>query len=514
MIDTIRQLLPAYYARGGYHVLPAVGILLALSAFALSAVPSGAWRVARAAVSTLLVSSALAAIVVYNNFFNYHYGGYVNSYEFFHYFLGSKYAREVGYFDLYGAALAADEATGRLYRPSDGRVTDLRTQRQVPVEELLALADRHRALFDDERWEAWVGDVFHFKKRLGAVAWNRILHDRGYNATPVWTMIAGGLLSGHVSAGDDARLLLLALLDVLLLAAAVAGVAWAFGAWPALLMIVFLASSYLMAHVHMKGAFLRTDFVVSLVLAVCALKRGRPALAGALVAGSTLSRVFPIVFLFGPAVGLVREIVASRSGSRGALDSPVYRRFFVGFLATAAILLTASVVWAGRPGVWSDFAKKMALHRRDPHAWNVGFPNVLAAERDETAQGPLRLSETRLAARMPLLRLVQAAVLVAGVFAVSRLAPHRALAWGFVPLYFLIAPTYYYYIVLLVPFLFFAERLHRPSGVTGVVYLFLFGMAGYAAYQRWEQSFTTYYVSSVLALGVALLMLYAAYRKS
>jgi hypothetical protein len=104
--------------------------------------------------------------------------------------------------------------------------------------------------------------------------------------------------------------------------------------------------------------------------------------------------------------------------------------------------------------------------------------------------------------------------LIAGVFAVRRLEPHRALAWGFVPLYFLVAPTYYYYIVLLVPFVFFAERMHRPWSLVGVVYLFAMGAVGYAAYGRWEQGFTTYWLSSVLAFGVALLMFVVAYRKS
>src|SRR6185369_7329458 len=97
--------------------------------------------------------------------------------------------------------------------------------------------------------------------------WNEVLRDQGYNATPVWSMLVGAGLTGRIGTDDPSGLTFLALLDVALLAAAAACVAWAFGVWPSLLMIVFLASSYLMAHVHMKGALLRTDFVVSLVVA-------------------------------------------------------------------------------------------------------------------------------------------------------------------------------------------------------------------------------------------------------
>jgi hypothetical protein len=147
---------------------------------------------------------------------------------------------------------------------------------------------------------------------------------------------------------------------VVLLAAAVAGVAWAFGAWPALLMVVFLASSYLMAHVHMKGAFLRTDFAVCLVLAGCFLHRGRPALAGALLGYSTMSRLFPAAFLFGPLVQLAWGL---RRGER------LWLRFLSGFAVAVSLLFGLSLSAGGGLRAWSDFAEKIAAHRSEYHSW-------------------------------------------------------------------------------------------------------------------------------------------------
>jgi hypothetical protein len=481
-------------------------------------------RVSRRVLIAILIVAAALSVLVYNNFFNYHYGGYLNAYEFFHYYLGSKYFREIGYFDMYGAALAADEETGRLYRPRDGLVRDLRTLEYVPLDEVLADRDRYRWSFSDERWREWVGDVSFFKERLGAAAWNRILRDRGYNATPVWTMIVGGGLSNRVSTGSGAGMAFLALLDAFLLAAAFIAVAVVFGPRQALLMVVFLASSYLMAHVHMKGAFLRTDFVVALVLAACALKRRHYATAGVLVGYATTSRVFPAVFAAGLAVRFLWEL---RPGAAAALRSvrerSLYLRFFSGFGAAVGILLLASVVYTGGGGAWSEFARKISVHRADYHVWNVGLPSVVAAELDSPSRaarsrGVLeRLRETEatletesLRSRRPWMRLVQVGVMLLWLLAILRLEDHDVLALGFVPMFVLVAPTYYYYIVLLLPFLFLAQRLDRWSGAIGLVYLFLFGMAGYWSYQRWDQYFTTYYWSSVLALGLSLYLLAVA----
>lgn len=485
----IQQWLPVYYDNGGYYALPLAGIVLVglhhlLKREAVRRRAQAAWvRIARGASLAALIATAVVSVAVYNNFFNYHYGGYLNAYEFFHYYLGSKYADEIGYFGMYGTALAADVETGRIYWPNDGAITDLRTHRYVPVEQLLGDAPRYRALFSSERWREWVGDVFYFKKRMAAAAWNRILHDKGYNATPVWSAIVGGALSGRVSTHNERGMLGLALLDALLLAAATACVAWAFGTWPALLMVVLLASSYLMAHVHMKGAFLRTDFVVCLILAVCLLKRRWHALAGALVGYSVMSRLFPAVFLFGPAAKLLWGALPARARQL---------RFFSGFALSVALLFGVSVVHAGGFSRWTDFAAKIAVLRGDDHPWNVGL-SVIVAEQPA------------------LIRSIQLAALVLCFFAVRGLEDHRALAFGFVPLFLLVAPTYYYYVVLLVPFLFLAEKMERAPAALGVAYMLFMGLAGHWLYQRFEQSLTTYYWSSVLALVLALYLLALAF---
>jgi len=592
----IQRWLPIFVEAKGYYLLPAMAGVLVLARYLL--VRTGRERFMRP-VFVALAATAVFSVPVYFNFFNYHFGGFVNPHEFFHYYLGSKYAPEVGYTDLYNAALVADAETGLMFRPVDGHIRDLTTYGERPVSEVLAERDRIKTRFSPERWRAFVQDVSYFKHRLRGPQWSEVLRDQGYNATPVWTMLVRALLSGRVATESASGMTFLALLDVVLLAAAIGAVALTFGAWTGLLMMVFLASSYLMAHVHMKGAFLRTDFVVALVVAMCLLRKDRHGWAGALVGYAALARVFPAIFLFGPGVKLaeslapvaaeargriggparlaaaivatvaaaaialvaiwlgigsgMRELLAARIGDpgllfllalvpatagllaivltawgtrEGLLDTR-HARFFGGFGLTTAVLLALSVAYAGGFSDWEGFARKMALHRTTYNHWNIGVTSVVIAQFDPP--GP---REAALAARPPLLRswlgnafffdetvrekawlirLLQLAALVAAWHASRRFDDALAFAFGFVLTFFLTAPTYYYYIILFLPFLYFAAHPDRLYGTLGLLYLFLFGALGFTFYFRWDQYFTTYYWNCVLALGVTIAMVASAY---
>lgn len=336
----IQGLLPVFVEAKGYYLLPAAAATIVGARYVLS---HSKREEPRRALLAALIALAAFSVPVYFNFFNYHYGGFVNPHEFFHYYLGSKYAPEIGYFDIYNAALVADDETGLQFRPVDGHIWDLRTYDYRAVPDVLANRESIKAHFTPERWREWVKDVSYFKRRLRGPPWSDVLRDMGYNGTPVFTMLVSTGLTGRIGTDDPEGLTFLALLDVALLTAAVACVAWAFGAWPALLMIVFLASSYLMAHIHMKGALLRTDFVVALVAAMCLLRKGRHGWAGALVGYATLVRVFPAIFLFGPGAKLASELVpVAREALRRIARPGAVVALFAALAAAAAVLLTAS----------------------------------------------------------------------------------------------------------------------------------------------------------------------------
>lgn len=271
----------------------------------------GKKRVSQARWILLLLLTAVAALAVENyRATDYkRFDTYINAYEFYHYYIGTKYAREVGYTDMYAASLIADSETGMKWRHNTGTIRNLSNGRHENFKKFLEQADEYKAKFTPERWEEFKKDIVWFKDRLVQGRWDGILRDKGYNGTPVWTMLVGGLLSNRVSTDSKWGMGFLALLDPLLILITFGVVVWAFGWRTALLMIILLGTNYMMKWWHMKGAYLRTDWAMCMVMSVCMIRKKQFAAAGALTGYAALSRIFPAVLLFGIGAKLFWNII-------------------------------------------------------------------------------------------------------------------------------------------------------------------------------------------------------------
>jgi len=291
----------------------------------------------------LLGVLAYFSIGNYYDWGNWRYSAYVNAYEFYHYYIGAKYSPEVGYFGMYEASIVADQMDPASKGIFNGtQIRNLHTGRKESHLEALKRSDEIKAQFTDARWQEFLMDIRWFKDHLTGSRFSGMIGDKGYNATPVWTMIVGGGLSEMISTTDKAPwfidypmtayrntmdwifreppgepnkplypglrtepngepngMLFLALIDQMMIIAALIAVAWAFGPRAALLMIIVLGTSYVMKFSHMKGAYLRTDFCMALILGICMMKKDRYGWAGVFLAYAFLSRVFPAVFFFG-----------------------------------------------------------------------------------------------------------------------------------------------------------------------------------------------------------------------
>lgn len=640
-----------------------------------------------------LIPLAFLAAGNYLDWGKFRQGTYFNAYEFYHYYIGTKYAPEVGYSNMYNASLIADDETGGGYRSSNGTLRDLSNGVHVKIDVMKARKDEFKALFSEARWQEFLKDIRFFKSELNAGRWSSILSDKGYNGTPYWTMWVGGLLSERVDTANRNAMMALALLDPLLITLALLCVWRAFGLRPALLMIILIGTSYVMRFSHMKGAFLRTDFAMSLVIAICMLKLRHFRTAGALMMYAALARVFPAVFFFGAGVKLVQNVVLHwrprlRSLLHGVIAVPLLGAALIAALhfsvpmdwqegiskavplpaglvpaAQVVLLLECMVglaVAAGLVALWlfnqspecrpyvqlfssalavmiimsaavmadsrtgkryvDDFASKIGRHLNDISPWRVGYKYVfinesnIARERsamptivsrlapkvapqrvdeqpDEVdaevlntaplvtvakpnlsgnpAPDPFRVaretyrdmrtaaarawadaqkgtlvgSKTALPAptsrwesvklgiynffktyvpsprgtiyreKAEEWKLTMLLVLLVSFFAVLGLKDHEALAWSFVPTFFLVAPTYYYYIMLTIPLLFFTSALERPSRRLGAILLIAMAMPGHYLYSdlKYNQQFATYYWHSVMYLGLVLYMLVLGY---
>ena len=124
------------------------------------------------------------------------------------------------------------------------------------------------------------------------------MDDHGANAPPAWLGLAR-LVIGHVPA-NETTLTIAGLIDAALFVA-LAFTMWAcFGLVPMLVaMTIFGATDLYMFGTNWTGATLRHDWLVLLGFAVCALRKQRWALAGALLGTGTILRVIPGIGFFG-----------------------------------------------------------------------------------------------------------------------------------------------------------------------------------------------------------------------
>jgi hypothetical protein len=507
------------------RVLIVIAILACLG-YAALAMPclsrrlsAGGRRVARLGLSAVLCVAALLSVAVYLDFGVFRYGTYLNEWDFYHYYLGTKYAHELGYTKLYGATLLADAQGGLRYHNPQNQIRDLATAELEPVQAVLVEAERYRADFNENRWREFVADVTWFKEQLPADRWSLLLVDHGYNGTPAWSFVVGGMVTSRLSVRSPVQRWLMLLLDPALLLTAVLAVAWALGPRAALLMVIFIGTHYLMSWGHLKGALLRTDFAVCSVLAVCLVKKQRYKLAGALLGWAILSRVFPVFFLVGPIVLLGWRWLRERTLDRRWLS------LLAACSATVALVAAASCLYFGGTDIWRDWSQKISLHYGGGSDWDLGYRTIVEAV---FAQGvPVRAIDVAQTSGWTLATLLVALLIALPAVSFLRaLEEYQVVAYGFVFIFLFSLATYYYYLVLCVPLLFFAGDLEKPQSAMGAAFMLLTGLAGYVlfsgwktlgdswvVFRGWHQTFPTYYfLSCLIAVTVLQMITIAATR--
>ncbi|MCC6406247.1 MAG: tetratricopeptide repeat protein, partial [Planctomycetes bacterium] len=342
-----------------------------------------------AAPKPWLALAVLVSALTYVNFGAFQFGSFVHRWDSFHYYVGAKYFDELRYDGLYDCVLIADQETpGWSGRNATRVVRDLRTNQIVDAASVLAAPEPWKSRFTPERWSAFCADVASFRDRESAERWEQTTTDHGYNATPVWGIL-GGLLANAVPATDDG-LVLLAALDQVYLAALVVALVWGFGWELAALAMVVFATFYPGRFAWTGGSLLRWDWLFFTVLAVAALRKQRPWLAGLALGYATLLRVFPVFVFAGPVLAWLAELVAARRDGR-APSHGLWPRFFGGALLSAAVLVPISFVTSGGVSAWSQFATNSAKHQETPLTNYLGLRTVLTWRADS----PARTEESR-----------------------------------------------------------------------------------------------------------------------
>jgi hypothetical protein len=366
-------------------------------------------RVPRRTQKRVAYLLTIVAFGVYFDFFNPHsrYSEYYHRHEFYHYYLGSKYFKEVGYKRLYECTAIAEVELGRRQAVANREIRDLRVNLIKPVKDTYILTDPGQCKdhFATERWEAFKRDVSWFQSVAAGSYWENMQKDHGYNPPPVWTM-AGKFFGSFAPAGDT-YFKILAGIDVLLHVLIIAMIRWAFGWRVMTVAAVFWGTNAAANFYWTGGAFLRQDWLFLLVASVCLARKRYFALAGAALTWSALLRVFPAALFAGWGVMIGLQLLkrarfdalqgkaqATGKGRKGkgreppAWLLPEHRRLLAGCVIAVGVLVPASMAVAGTGSYKAFFEHTLSTHLNTPLTNEMGLKAMLT----HTWEGRMRFS--------------------------------------------------------------------------------------------------------------------------
>jgi hypothetical protein len=428
---------------------------------------------ARRLASALL---GLVALVSAANYFllGRHPTQFVKAWDVQHTWFGSKYAAELGYFRIYECLLVFDAQAGGLYR--DVRViSDLRT----PLGRMPARTAGNRsdceARFRPERRAEFLRDLGFFQRlpeRPDTAAW---FTDNGYNQSPFFTALTAPLFQ-RVAPGYP-FLLALTLVDVALELLPFLFLWRAFGARTTLLAAIFFFTSFSNQFAAMGGSILRFAYLALLLVAVAQTQRARPRAAGVALGLATLFQVFPALYALGLALAAGYRGLRTRRLPDWAIPfAAAYAATLVAGFAASLLVVT--------PGIWREFAEKLALHGEMLSEYRVGLKLPLVLDWPIPPGGwlPFASELAELRARHALYLGCAGALLLAALSLAPKLRPlELAILFATTALY-VATPVHYYFATLVLLFLVVKDEGEVPAGL-GRSLLYLLSAGAFAVHR-------------------------------
>lgn len=425
----------------------------------------------------------------------------VDAYDLTHYYLNARYFDELGYFELYPAVLLADlETGGPYYRmpPTVQFQTEERGYYFVEYKDFVKDTSEHeriRALFkSDAQWDQFKHDFTYLQRDVVGFTpetWQQMVWDHGFNGSPTWVMLAKPL----AKATPVESVKVLGYTDLMWLLLALGVTAWAFGFEGAGWLLLFLMTTYSMRWPTLTWAFGRYDYVALLIIATGLLHKLKHGWAAAAVALSTAFRVFPAVWLFGPAVKGAVQLGEWAWDKAKKVAQP--RPFPVALTKLGGLFFVAHLALWGM--VAASFGSTQPIEKHFDNLFEHTTEDNLSSMRQGFAIGtaflPSEIGESvrfvakgrpkpnfhhrmnagrreRIKSQKPWRQpLAITLVLLLGL-GLRRKKDHEAFAFGFVPFFLMATASYYYYVVRGTLVAMHAGALHKGRNALGLGMLF------------------------------------------
>ncbi|MCA9695255.1 MAG: hypothetical protein KC636_37090, partial [Myxococcales bacterium] len=406
---------------------------------------------------------------------------YVHQWDAYHYLLGPKYFRELGYFDLYRCTA---QATPRAVIPDATKARDLRTYEVVTAGALRRDGDC-AALFTAARWQEFQGDVAVFgaeePRRL-----RRMLLDHGYNGTPVHTAITARV--ANLFPLRFTTLTLSTLLDPLALCVMLAAITRAFGWRLGLVFALLLFTNVVDRFAIIGASFLRYLWLASLGLAFAALGRGRHRVAGLCFTLAAALNVFPAVFALGLALKAAVELIRTRTLAAR------YRQLVLAAVVSALALGALGLTTGRGASAYAEFRDDMRVHLRDERipGFGVGlkYDFVYRGEHEKHTYSRAKKAKELAQARPVYLALAGLFIGLAGLVAARLDDVEAAALVGFTVLFCQLETTGYYFACAATLTLLYHRRAAAPGGLLMLALLFAINALDFYGYLRTHKYFT------------------------
>jgi hypothetical protein len=409
-----------------------------------------------------------------------------------YYYVNSKFFKELGYFELYPAMLVADNEGPNMFNYVN-TYTDLHAYNYSTRIIALTKKEEIKRLFTPERWEQFKHDIEFLSTKNLAGGWKYFFTDHGYNPPPTWTIV-GGFFSKHV---DVENLKLITMIDFALILLMFHTIYKSFGKPTLVFTSLFFLTTFSGRWPILGQALLRFDWLVALILSVCMMKQERHFLAGALLAYSSLTRVFPTIFFLPYALHIIHSVAKDHR------IMPRHQEFIKGAAITFILFVVGVLVFFGPQSV-IDSKKNLLMHN-SPKSYSshrVGLADAIffrgETTREEMAEyGDIPGKQAQIQDALPALYAVgilSMLFILAYIFRTDN-PEYNDIYLGIIPLFILTNPQINYYNLRLLLIIFHMQEPKRLFNRFGIIWLFLTEAATQytkvMGYERYTSTCTT-----------------------
>ena len=389
-----------------------------------------------------------------------------DNYDLFHYYLNSKYFDELGYFDLYPAGILVDHENKGPFLPEGDKylAQDESGHRWRPIAHALDRGREVKQKFTPERWAQFTHDALVLQREKGQFdggLWKQMIQDHGFNGTPAWVAEAKPLAS--IVPVEYKKLL--SFVDVGLLAIGVLAIGWAYGVDAALWTLFFLCVTYSTRWPTISWAYLRYDYVASLLVALALIKKGRHFLAGIFAGHAAALRFFPAMYLFGPAAKGLFELLGGRIDRKLVTLGLSFLLGAGGFVALGA--------WAVGPQNVRQHFENMMDHNSAEQlsSRRIGFAMALPFRGDLQPKNISKEIKAQVDEQKPLRFGISMLALAGFAWGLRNKRDDETFAYGWIPFFLLTTASYYYYVVRVVLIAHHAGEMDKLRNRVGLVML-------------------------------------------